>query len=69
MGDSTLHDRDSMAMKRTPPLSLKGSREVYEEMARQPEDSPERRATLERVRAMAKVRARSLTEKKTVPKQ
>ena len=50
-----------MSAKRTPPLSLKGSREVYEEMARPPQDTRERRATLERALAMAKVRARSVT--------
>ena len=38
-------------MRRTPPLSLEGSREVFEEMARPPEDTPERRETLERARA------------------
>lgn len=47
-----------MSIRRTPPLSLEGSREVYEEMARPPEDTPERRATFERVRAMAALRKR-----------
>jgi hypothetical protein len=47
-----------MSTRRTPPLSLEGSREVYEEMARPPEDTPERRATFERVDAMAALRRR-----------
>ena len=41
-----------MSMRRTPPLSIEGSREVIEEMKRPPADTPERRATLERARAM-----------------
>jgi hypothetical protein len=36
-----------MSMRRTPPLSIEGSREVIEEMSRPPADTPERRATLE----------------------
>ena len=36
--------------RRTPPLSLAGSREVEEEMARPPADTPERRSLFERVR-------------------
>ncbi|HEU4560598.1 MAG TPA: hypothetical protein VFS20_22290 [Longimicrobium sp.] len=44
-----------MSMRRTPPLSIKGSREVLEEMSRPPEDTPERRATLDRARALAAV--------------
>ena len=48
-----------MSARRTPPLSLEGSREVYEEMARPPEDTPERRATFERADVMAEVRRRS----------
>lgn len=42
----------------TPPLSLEGSREVEEEMARPPADTPERRALFERVRVRAAMRAR-----------
>lgn len=41
-----------MSMRRTPPLSLKGSREVLEEMAKPPADTPERRATFARADAM-----------------
>ena len=51
-----------MSMSRTPPLSIRGSREVIEEMARSPADTPERRATFERVRAMARVRVRPFTD-------
>ena len=47
-----------MGIRRTPPLSLKGAREVYEEMARPPDDTPERRATFQRVHQMAAVRKR-----------
>jgi hypothetical protein len=47
-----------MSSKRTPPLSLKGSREVFEEMARPPEDTPARRKMFERVRAMGALRKR-----------
>jgi hypothetical protein len=39
-------------MRRTPPLSVEGSREVIEEMKRPPPDTPGRRATLDRARAM-----------------
>jgi hypothetical protein len=42
-------------MRRTPPLSIKGSREVLEEMSRPPEDTPERRATLDGAKAMAEL--------------
>lgn len=44
--------------RRTPPLSLEGSREVLEEMARPPKDTPERRRMFERVRFMAALRRR-----------
>ena len=44
-----------MSMRRTPPLSIKGSREVLEEMSRPPEDTPERRATLDGAKAMAEL--------------
>jgi hypothetical protein len=43
-----------MSMRRTPPLSVEGSREVIEEMSRPPADTPERRATFERAREMHK---------------
>ena len=44
--------------RRTPPLSLEGSRVVEEEMARPPADTPERRALFERVRVRAAMRRR-----------
>lgn len=46
----------------TPPLSLEGSREVEEEMARPPADTPERRALFERVHVRAAMRARMAEE-------
>lgn len=39
-------------LRPTPPLSVEGSREVLEEMARPPADTPGRRATFNRARAM-----------------
>ena len=56
-----------MGTRRTPPLSLEGSREVYEEMARPPEDTPERRATFERVHTMAALRKRLKLSHAVVP--
>jgi hypothetical protein len=47
-----------MGTKRTPPLSLKKSREVYEEMARPPENTPQRRMVFEKMREMAALRKR-----------
>jgi hypothetical protein len=47
-----------MGTKPTPPLSLKKSREVYQEMARPPEDTPQRRMMFERMREMAALRKR-----------
>ncbi len=44
--------------RRTPPLSLEGSREVLHEMARPPADTPERRALFARVRRREEVRER-----------
>lgn len=52
-----------MSTRRTPPFSLEGSREVLKEMSRPPEDTPERRATFERVRAMAALRKRLASSK------
>jgi hypothetical protein len=42
-------------MRRTPPLSVEGSREVLEEMSKPPADTPERRATLDGARALGDV--------------
>ena len=36
-----------MSMRRTPPLSIEGSREVIEEMSKPPADTPERRRMFE----------------------
>ena len=44
-----------MGMRRTPPLSIEGSREVLEETSKPPEDTPERPATLDGARALADV--------------
>lgn len=44
-----------MSMRRTPPLSVEGSREVLEEMSKPPADTPERRATWKRIRELASV--------------
>jgi uncharacterized protein (DUF1778 family) len=41
-----------MSMRRTPPLSIEGSREVIEEMSKPPADTPERRRMFERARAL-----------------
>ena len=51
--------------ERLPPatiLSEEGSREVLEEMARPPKDTPERRRTFERVRQIAALRERQEEE-------
>jgi hypothetical protein len=45
--------------RRTPELSPEGTRELLKEMANPPADTPERRATFERMRLMAEVRKRS----------
>ncbi len=44
-----------MSMRRTPPLSIEGSREVIEEMNRPPEDTPERRRIFQIAREVADV--------------
>lgn len=44
-----------MRMRRTLPLSIKGSREVIEEMNRPPEDTPERRRIFQIAREVADV--------------
>lgn len=41
-----------MSMRPTPRLSVEGTREILEEMARPPANTPERRATFARVRAL-----------------
>lgn len=52
-----------MSMRRTPPLSIEGSREVIEEMSRPPADTPERRRTFELVDEMRPVIDRFLQRK------
>jgi hypothetical protein len=47
-----------MHHERTPPLSPEGSREVLDEMARPPKDTPQRRRTFEGARMMAALRKR-----------
>jgi uncharacterized protein (DUF1778 family) len=49
---------DVMSYRRTPPLSREGTREVLEEMANPPEDTPERRETFKRMRYMREMRKR-----------
>jgi hypothetical protein len=44
-----------MSTERTPPLTLRGSKEVLEEMSRPPADTPQRRAMFERVRAAERI--------------
>ena len=55
-------------MRRTPPLSIEGSREVIEEMSRPPADTPERRATLQRAREMHRFVEAVFNTKKPVEK-
>lgn len=50
----------------TPPLTPEGAREVEEEMARPAADTPQRRATFARARAMAAVRERLAREEAAV---
>jgi uncharacterized protein (DUF1778 family) len=54
-----------MSMRRTPPLSEEGSREVLEELQRPPADTPERRATFERARRASSLVQRALDEAKS----
>jgi hypothetical protein len=56
-----------MSMRRTPPLSIEGSREVLEEMSRPPENTPERRATLDGARELADVVEEAIRPRKPVP--
>lgn len=53
--------------RRTPALSPSGMREILEEMAHPPRDTPERRGTEERVRFMEEVRRRSGTDDRLPP--
>ncbi|HEX5723914.1 MAG TPA: hypothetical protein VFX98_00535 [Longimicrobiaceae bacterium] len=56
-------------MRRTPPLSDEGSREVLEEMARPPADTPERRATFARGRIMREIRQRCMEKEKAAKEE
>lgn len=58
-----------MPRNRMRPLSLEGTREVLEEMARPPEDTPARRRMVERVRAMAALRKRLEAEEPVAAKE
>lgn len=49
-----------MELRRTPPLSVEGTREVLEEMSRPPADTPERRATWKRIRELRDVIASAI---------
>ena len=57
-----------MSMRRTPPLSIKGSQEVIDEMTRPPADTPERRATWALAREMQKHVDRVLRRERPVEK-
>lgn len=41
-----------MSMRPTPPLSPEGVQEIIDELSRPPADTPQRRATLDRARAL-----------------
>lgn len=56
-----------MSMRRTPPLSVEGSREVLEEMSKPPADTPERRATWKRIRELADVIEDAIRSTRSVP--
>jgi hypothetical protein len=58
-----------MGNRPTPPLSLRGSREVLEEMARPPKDTPARRKMFERVRAMEELHERLAAEEEAAAKK
>jgi len=56
-----------MSMRRTPPLSIEGSREVLEEMSKPPADTPERRATWKRIHELADVVEDMVRSTRTIP--
>ncbi len=58
-----------MSMRRTPRLSIEGSREVLEEMSKPPADTPERRATWKRIRELADVIEDAIQPKSKVRRQ
>ncbi len=51
-----------METRRTPPLSPEGAREILDELANPPADTPERRATFARARAMSPLVKRELEQ-------
>jgi hypothetical protein len=57
-----------MSMRRTPPLSIEGSREVIEEMKRPPPDTPGRRRMVELMKEVRPAVDRFLQRKAAVEK-
>ena len=57
-----------MSMRRTPPLSVEGSREVIEEMKRPPPDTPGRRRMFELIEETRPAVERFLQRKAAVEK-
>jgi hypothetical protein len=57
-----------MSMRRTPPLSVEGSREVTEEMKRPPPDTPGRRRMFELMKQVRPAVDRFLQRKVAVEK-
>ena len=55
-----------MSMRRTPPLSIEGSREVIEEMKRPPPDTPGRRRMIELMKEVRPAVDRLLQRKASV---
>jgi hypothetical protein len=55
-----------MSMRRTPPLSVEGSREVIEEMSKPPADTPERRRMFELADQMAEVVENAIRPRESV---
>jgi hypothetical protein len=60
--------KPTMSARRTPPLSLEGTREVLEEMSRPPRDTPARRRLMERVRIIEEAEKRREIEAALAPK-
>jgi hypothetical protein len=51
-----------MESRRTPPLSPEGAREILKELASPPADTPARKATFARARAMSSLVKRELEQ-------
>jgi|tagenome__1003787_1003787.scaffolds.fasta_scaffold6445632_1 hypothetical protein len=58
-----------MRLNRVRPLSFEGTREVLEEMSRPPEDTPERRRTMQLVHEIEAARAQRKAEEEAVAKK